>query len=402
MLMDATTESLTPEIRTETMVLNMGPQHPSTHGVLRLVLDLEGETVVRCVPHLGYLHTGFEKTFEDKTYHQCIPITDRMDYLAPLSNNLALCLGVEKLLGIEAPERAQYLRVILVELQRICSHLVWLGTHSLDLGAVTPFWYTFRERDQILDLFEELSGVRMMTSHIRIGGLALDVPPGWIEKLRDFLAVFPSRVDDYEGLLTRNPVFLQRARGVGELSAADAIALGASGPVARASGVAHDLRKAEPYCVYDRFEFDIPVGERGDVYDRYRVRIAEMRESHRIITQALEHLPEGDYKIQDWRYTLPPREAIKRSMEELIYHFKFVTEGIRPPAGEVYRPIEGPKGEIGFYLVSDGSPRPLRCRVRPPSFINLQALPKICEGRLVADLVAILGSIDIVLGEVDR
>ncbi|HHX40395.1 MAG TPA: NADH dehydrogenase (quinone) subunit D [Armatimonadetes bacterium] len=400
--MDATTESLTPEIRTETMVLNMGPQHPSTHGVLRLVLDLEGETVVRCVPHLGYLHTGFEKTFEDKTYHQCIPITDRMDYLAPLSNNLALCLGVEKLLGIEAPERAQYLRVILVELQRICSHLVWLGTHSLDLGAVTPFWYTFRERDQILDLFEELSGVRMMTSHIRIGGLALDVPPGWIEKLRDFLAVFPSRVDDYEGLLTRNPVFLQRARGVGELSAADAIALGASGPVARASGVAHDLRKAEPYCVYDRFEFDIPVGERGDVYDRYRVRIAEMRESHRIITQALEHLPEGDYKIQDWRYTLPPREAIKRSMEELIYHFKFVTEGIRPPAGEVYRPIEGPKGEIGFYLVSDGSPRPLRCRVRPPSFINLQALPKICEGRLVADLVAILGSIDIVLGEVDR
>jgi len=402
MRMGATTDSLTPEIRTETMVLNMGPQHPSTHGVLRLVLDLEGETVVRCVPHLGYLHTGFEKTFEDKTYHQCIPITDRMDYLAPLSNNLAFCLAVEKLLGIEAPERAQYLRVILVELQRICSHLVWLGTHSLDLGAVTPFWYTFRERDQILDLFEELSGVRMMTSYIRIGGLALDLPPGWLEKLREFLAIFPSRVDDYEALLTRNPVFLQRTRGVGELSAKDAIALGASGPVARASGIAHDLRKAEPYCVYDRFEFDIPVGERGDVYDRYRVRVAEMRESHRIITQALEQLPDGDYKLRDWRYTLPPREAIKRSMEELIFHFKFITEGIRPPVGEVYRPIEGPKGEIGFYLVSDGSPRPLRCRVRPPSFINLQALPKICEGRLVADLVAILGSIDIVLGEVDR
>jgi NADH-quinone oxidoreductase subunit D len=309
---------------------------------------------------------------------------------------------VEKLLGIEAPERAQYLRVILVELQRICSHLVWLGTHSLDLGAVTPFWYTFRERDQILDLFEELSGVRMMTSYIRIGGLALDLPPGWLEKLREFLAIFPSRVDDYEALLTRNPVFLQRTRGVGELSAKDAIALGASGPVARASGIAHDLRKAEPYCVYDRFEFDIPVGERGDVYDRYRVRVAEMRESHRIITQALEQLPDGDYKLRDWRYTLPPREAIKRSMEELIFHFKFITEGIRPPVGEVYRPIEGPKGEIGFYLVSDGSPRPLRCRVRPPSFINLQALPKICEGRLVADLVAILGSIDIVLGEVDR
>ncbi|HOQ30339.1 MAG TPA: NADH-quinone oxidoreductase subunit D, partial [Armatimonadota bacterium] len=308
--MGATTDSLTPEIRTETMVLNMGPQHPSTHGVLRLVLELDGETVVRCVPHLGYLHTGFEKTYEDKTYHQCIPITDRMDYLAPLSNNLAFCLAVEKLLGIEAPERAQYLRVILVELQRICSHLVWLGTHSLDLGAVTPFWYTFRERDQILDLFEELSGVRMMTSYIRIGGLALDLPPGWLEKLREFLAIFPSRVDDYEALLTRNPVFLQRTRGVGELSAKDAIALGASGPVARASGIAHDLRKAEPYCVYDRFEFDIPVGERGDVYDRYRVRVAEMRESHRIITQALEQLPDGDYKLRDWRYTLPPREAI--------------------------------------------------------------------------------------------
>ncbi len=391
-----------PEIRTETMVLNMGPQHPSTHGVLRLVLELDGETIIRCVPHIGYLHTGFEKTFEDKTFHQVIPITDRMDYLAPLSNNLAYCLAVEKLLGLEVPERAQYLRVILVELQRIASHLVWLGTHGLDLGAVTPFWHTFRERDMILDLFEGISGVRMMTSHIRIGGLALDILPGWADQLREFLRIFPKRVDDYEGLLTRNRIWVQRTQGIGVLSAADAIALGVSGPILRASGVAHDLRKAEPYCGYERFDFEVPVGQNGDVYDRYRVRLAEMRQSHRIITQALEGLPEGDFKIRDWRYTLPTRQEIKTSMEALIFHFKFVSEGFSAPVGEVYRPIEGPKGEIGFYIVSDGGRKPWRCRVRPPSFVNLQALPKIAEGRLIADLVAMIGSIDIVLGEVDR
>lgn len=391
-----------PELKTETMVLNMGPQHPSTHGVLRLVLELDGETVLRCVPHIGYLHTGFEKTYEDKTYHQCVPMTDRMDYLAPLSNNLAYCLSVEKLLGIEVPERAQYLRVILAELQRISSHLVWLGTHCLDLGAVTPFWYGFREREMILDLFEGLSGARLMTSHIRIGGLALDILPGWADKLREFLRIFPSRVDDYEALLTNNRIWVQRTQGVGILSAEDAISFGAVGPILRASGVKHDLRKAEPYSLYERFDFEVPVGTNGDVYDRYRVRVQEMRQSHRIITQALDGLPEGDFKIRDWRYTLPTREELKSSMEALIYHFKFVTEGFQAPVGEVYRPIEGPKGEIGFYIVSDGSRKPWRVRVRPPSFINLQTLPAMAEGRLVADLVAMIGSIDIVLGEVDR
>ena len=384
------------------MVLNMGPQHPSTHGVLRLVLELDGETVVRCVPHIGYLHTGFEKTYEDKTYHKCVPMTDRMDYLAPLSNNLAYALAVEKLVGIEVPERAQFLRVILVELQRISSHLVWLGTHALDLGAVTPFWHTFRERDMILDLFESISGTRLMTSHIRIGGLALDIPPGWETGLREFLRIFLARVDDYENLLTGNRIFQERTVGVGILSAADVIALSAVGPMLRASGVAHDIRKAEPYSGYERFTFDIPTRPNGDVFDRFKVRVEEMRQSHRIVTQAIDGLPEGDARGRDWRYTLPTREELKTSMEALIYHFKFVTEGFPAPVGEVYRPIEGPKGEFGFYLVSDGSNKPWRCRVRGSSFFNLQTLPKIAEGRLVADLVAMIGSIDIVLGEVDR
>lgn len=387
---------------TRTMMLNMGPQHPSTHGVLRLVLELDGEVVVRCVPHIGYLHTGMEKIMEEKRYQQAITVTDRMDYLAPMSNNLAFVLSVEKLLGIEPTERAEVIRVMMAELTRIKSHLVWLGTHALDIGAMSVFLYCFREREKILDLYEMVSGQRMMSSYIRVGGLMADLPEGFERAVRDFIAEFPQRVDEYEDLLTGNPLWTQRTVGVGVLKREEAIALGVSGPSLRASGVPWDIRKAWPYSGYDRFHFDISLGQNGDVYDRYRCRIFEMRQSTAIVRQCLDRLPKGPVNIDNPKIVPPPKPLVRRSMEALIHHFLLYSQGFAVPPGEAYVPIESPKGEIGFYVVSDGSTKPYRVRVRPPSLLNLQALPRMVEGRLVADVVAVIGSIDIVLGEVDR
>lgn len=390
------------QLKTETMILNMGPQHPSTHGVLRLVLELDGEKIVNCVPHMGYLHTGIEKTMENKTYHQAIVCTDRVDYLAPMSNNLAYCLAVEKLLDIEIPKRAQYLRVLLAELTRIKSHLVWLGSHALDLGAMSVFLYCFREREKIVDIYESLSGVRMMSSYIRIGGLAQEVSADFVPKVRDILETFPIRIQEYEDLLTDNPIFLNRTKNIGILSAEDAINIGVSGPNLRGSGVQWDIRKSSPYSSYQDFQFEIPTGKTGDVYDRYLVRVAEMKQSLKIIKQVIDTLPPGPIMAEAGKYTPPSRDAIKKNMEELIHHFLLMTVGFEPPVGEVYHSIEGPKGELGFYLVSDGTGKPYRVRIRPPSFINLQALPKLVIGHYVADVVAIIGSLDFVLGEVDR
>jgi NADH-quinone oxidoreductase subunit D len=386
----------------ERVVLSMGPQHPSTHGVLRLVLELDGETVIRAIYDIGYLHTGFEKSFERLTYSQDITLTDRMDYLAPLSNNLGFCLATEKLLELEIPAKAQFVRVILTELTRIQSHLVWLGTHAIDIGAMSVFLYCFREREDILRIFEMVGGQRMMTSYFRIGGLALEPPLGWLDRVEKFLKKFPGRVDEYEGLLTRNPIWMRRTQGVGVLSAEEAIAYGVSGPSLRGSGVKWDVRKAEPYSGYEKFNFDIPTRSEGDVYARYLVRLAEMRESIKIIRQAVDGLPEGPVKANAPHIVMPERESMKTSIEALIYHFKIVTEGFHPPVGEVYQSIESPRGELGFYMVSDGSPQPFRCHVRAPSFANLQALPKMIEGKLIADVVACIGSIDVVLGEIDR
>lgn len=386
----------------ERVILSMGPQHPSTHGVLRLVLELDGETVIRSLYDIGYLHTGFEKSFEDKTYSQGITLTDRMDYLAPLSNNLAFCLAAEKLLDLEIPPKAQWGRVLLTELTRIGSHLVWLGTHAIDLGAMSVFLYCFREREEILRIFEMVSGQRMMTSYFRIGGLALEPPLGWLKRVEKFAGTFPERAEEYENLLTRNPIWLRRTQGVGTISADDAIAVGLSGPSLRASGVEWDLRKKEPYSSYDKFDFKVPTRTEGDVYARYLVRIAEMRESLKIVRQAMEGMPEGRIKANAPHIVLPDRESMKTSIEALIYHFKIVTEGFHPPVGEVYQAIESPRGELGIYMVSDGSPKPFRCHVRAPSFANLQALAKMIEGRLIADAVACIGSIDVVLGEIDR
>jgi len=386
----------------EKVILSMGPQHPSTHGVLRLVLELDGETVVRSIYDIGYLHTGFEKSFETKTYSQCITLTDRMDYLAPLSNNLGFCLSVEKLLDLEIPPKAQWVRVLLTELTRIQSHLVWLGTHAIDLGAMTVLLYCFREREEVLKIFEMVSGQRMMTSYFRIGGLALEPPLGWLKRVKAFIDMFPPRIDEYEGLLTRNPIWLRRTQGVGAISGRDAVAIGLSGPSLRGSGVKWDLRKNLPYSSYDKFEFDVPTRAEGDVYARYMVRVAEMRESMKIVRQAMEGMPEGPIKAKAPHIVMPDRESMKNSIEGLIYHFKIVTEGFHPPVGEAYQAIESPRGDLGFYIVSDGSPRPFRCHLRAPSFANLQALPKMIEGRLIADVVACIGSIDIVLGEIDR
>ncbi|MGA3324166.1 MAG: NADH dehydrogenase (quinone) subunit D [Terriglobia bacterium] len=386
----------------ERVILSMGPQHPSTHGVLRLVLELEGETVLRAIYDIGYLHTGFEKSFESKTYSQGITLSDRMDYLAPLSNNLGFCLATEKLLGLEIPPRAQWIRVLLTELTRIQSHLVWLGTHAIDLGAMSVFLYCFREREEILHIFEAVSGQRMMTSYFRVGGLALEPPLGWLKGVEKFAKSFPARIDEYEALLTRNPIWLRRTQGVGYISAKDAIAYGLSGPSLRGSGVDWDIRKKEPYSSYEKFDFKVATRPEGDVYGRYLARVEEMRQSLRIVNQAVEGLPEGPVKADAPHIVLPERESMKTSIEALIYHFKIVTEGFHPPVGEVYQAIESPRGELGFYMVSDGSPKPFRCHVRAPSFANLQALPKLIEGRLIADVVACIGTIDIVLGEVDR
>ncbi|HEU5369181.1 MAG TPA: NADH dehydrogenase (quinone) subunit D [Ktedonobacterales bacterium] len=389
--------------RVDTMTINMGPQHPSTHGVLRLILTLEGETVVKTVPDIGYLHTGIEKTAESKNYFQSLVVTDRMDYLAPLSNNLGYSLAVEKLLGVEEmPAKAVYARVLLVELQRIASHLVWLGTSALDLGAQSVFLYCFREREMILDIFELVSGVRLMTSYIMPGGLQADLPPGFDQKVREFMRIFPERLNEYHTLLTNNQLWLERTKGVAALSKEDAIAWGCSGPVLRGSGVAWDVRKMFPYAGYEQFDFDIPVGSNGDVYDRYLVRMLEMGESLKIVKQALDGMPEGPYQISDRKVVPPPKWAVATNMEALIHHFKLYTEGYRPPKGEVYQRIESPKGELGFYLVSDGTARPYRMHVRAPSFANLEALPTMVEGELLSDIIAAIGSIDIVLGEVDR
>jgi len=386
----------------ERVILSMGPQHPSTHGVLRLVLELDGETVVRAMYDIGYLHTGFEKSFEDKTYSQGITLTDRMDYLSPLSNNLGFCLAVEKLLDIEIPARAQWIRVLLTELTRIQSHLVWLGTHAIDLGAMSVLLYCFRERETILHIFEMVSGQRMMTSYFRIGGLALEPPLGWLKLVEKFVKAFPARLKEYEDLLTKNPIWLKRTVGIGTLTADEAIAWGLSGPSLRGSGVDYDIRKKEPYSSYEKFDFKVPTRPEGDVYARYLVRIEEMRQSLGIVQQAMDGIPEGPIKANAPHIVLPDRESMKTSIEALIYHFKIVTEGFHPPVGEVYQAIEAPRGELGFYIVSDGSPKPFRCHVRAPSFANLQALPKMVEGRLIADVVACIGTIDIVLGEVDR
>ncbi len=387
----------------QTMVLNMGPQHPSTHGVLRVVLELDGETVVKARPEIGYLHTGIEKSCETLTYSQAITLTDRMDYLSPLSNNLGYCLGVEKLLGLTVPKRAQYIRVLLTELTRIASHLVWLGTHALDLGAMSVMLYCFREREEILRIFEIVSGQRMMTSYFRIGGLALEPPPGWLDPVARFAEIFPSRIQEYEELLTANPIWKLRTVGIGTIDPQDAVALGVSGPTLRAAGVSYDVRKFFPYSSYGDFEFHVPTRTESDCYARYLVRIAEMYESLKIVRQAMTKIPSEGPIIADAPGIVPPqRESMKTQMEALIYHFKIFTEGFSPPPGQVYQRIESPRGELGFFIASDGSPRPYRVKVRAPSFANLQALPKLAEGRMVADLVTCIGTIDIVLGEVDR
>ncbi len=386
----------------DTMELNMGPQHPSTHGVLRLVLDLDGEVVKRCRPDIGFLHTGFEKSFESHTYQQCIPYTDRMDYLAPLCNNLAFSLAAERLLGVEVPPRGQYLRVIMCELTRIASHLLWFGTSALDMGATTAFVYAWREREKILDINELVSGVRMHTSFIRVGGLLADVPDEFYAMVQEVLATFPRMLDEYEVLVTGNPIFRERTRNIGVISAADAINYGMTGPSLRGSGVPYDLRKARPYSSYDHFDFDVPIGEHGDVYDRYLCRMQEIRESLKIVDQAYNNLPSGPVNTPDRRVAMPPRNEINTSMESLIRHFKLSTEGFRPPAGQVYEAIESPRGELGFHIVSDGTNRPYRVKVRAPSFSNLAGLPFMARGELIADLVAVIGSIDIVLGDVDR
>jgi NADH-quinone oxidoreductase subunit D len=385
------------------MVLNMGPQHPSTHGVLRVVLELDGEIVLKARPVIGYLHTGIEKNMEAKTYSQAITMTDRIDYLAPLSNNLCYCLAVEKILGIEIPKRAQYIRVLLTEMTRIASHLVWLGTHAIDLGAMSVFLYTFREREEIMKIFEYVSGQRMMTSYFRIGGIALEPPPNWLDHIRRVIDSLPAHIDEYEGLLTNNRIWLGRTKGVGIISAEDAIAMGASGPMLRGSGVPYDIRKAFPYSSYEEFDFDIQTQTAGDCFARYQVRVAEIRESIKIVRQAMEKVPaEGPIKATAPGIIAPSREEMKSSIEGLIYHFKIYTEGFAPPPGEVYQAIESPRGELGFFVASDGSAHPYRVKVRAPSFINLQTLPKLCEGRLIADVVACIGTTDIVLGEVDR
>jgi NADH-quinone oxidoreductase subunit D len=386
----------------KTMILNMGPQHPSTHGVLRLLLEIDGETIVRIMPDIGYLHTGIEKTCEAKFYQQVVPMTDRIDYLCPMTNNLAYCLAVEKLLGLEIPPRAQWIRVMLNELTRINSHLVWLGTHAMDIGAMTVFLYCFREREDILRLFEAVSGQRMMTSYFRIGGLALEPPLGFFERVKDFNDRFPANIDEYESLLTSNPIWVGRTKGIAQLSAEGAIALCATGPTLRASGVDVDLRRDKPYSSYEKFQFNVPVSNDGDVFARYAVRVQELRESQKIVKQALEGIPEGPFKADAPHVVLPDREKMKTQMEALIYHFKIVTEGFTVPEGEVYLPVESPRGEMGYYVVSDGTAKPYRVHMRSPSFANLQTLRKMCEGRLIADVVAAIGSIDIVLGDCDR
>jgi len=389
-------------VEARTLHINMGPQHPATHGVLRIELEVDGETVVKARPVIGYLHTGIEKTMESKLYYKALPCTDRIDYLAPMMNNLGYCLAVEKLMGIEVPEKVKWARVMLAELTRIKSHLVWLGTHAIDLGAMSMIVYAFREREMIVDIYEACGGQRMMTSYFRIGGLANELPPDIDKLVRKFLKVMPERLSDYEKLLTHNPIFVQRTRSVAVISAENAINWSLSGPMLRGSGVKRDLRKDEPYSGYENFDFEIALGKNGDAYDRYLLRLEEIRQSLRIIQQALDGMPEGPYRAHVPGVVLPPKEDILHKMESLIFHFKIITEGFKAPRGAVYQGVESPKGELGFYIASDGTNKPNRVRVRPPSFINLAALPALVEGGLVADVICAIGTVDIVLGEVDR
>ncbi len=389
-------------IQGETVILNMGPQHPSTHGVLRLILELDGEVIVNVIPDIGFLHTGVEKNMEAKTYQKAEVMTDRLDYLNTMGNNLAYVMAIEKLIDLDVPPRAQAIRVILTELQRIASHLVWIGTSALDLAAMSVFLYAFREREMILDIFEMCSGQRMMTTYFRPGGLWRDVPVEFEDAVRNFVRIFPRRVDEYEALLTKNPLFLDRTVGIGKLSKEQALQYGVTGPTLRASGVAWDLRKVSPYMGYEQYDFNIPTHTAGDVYARYLVRVQEMRESIKIVQQALAKLPYGPVRSNNRKYVPPPRSEIGVSMEALIHHFKLWTEGFTPPKGAVYSAVESPRGELGVYLESDGSPKPYRVHWRTPSFDNLQVLPILAKGHLIADLVAIIGSIDIVLGDIDR
>ena len=391
------------DTRRHRMTLNMGPQHPSTHGVLRIVLELDGENIVSAVPDIGYLHTGIEKECEVKTWSQVVTLTDRVDYLSNLANNLVYALAVEKLIGdIEIPPKAQWMRVMMAEFSRLNSHLVWLGTHAIDIGAMTVFFYCFREREDILRIFEMFSGQRMMTSYIRPGGLALEPPRGWQQAVGKFINNFPSKIDEYDELLENNPIWLDRTKGVGMVPLEDLLDLGVTGPLIRAAGMKWDIRKSEPYSSYEKFDFEVPVHTENDVYARYRIRLEEMRQSTRIIKQALAGMPDGPFVADSPKIVLPEREKMKTQMEALIYHFKIVTEGYRVPAGEAYQVIESPRGEIGYYIVSNGTSRPYRVFMRTPSFGNLQALPSLLEGRLIADSIAALGSLDFVLGDVDR
>ena len=386
----------------EHMLVNIGPQHPATHGVLRLVLELEGETVKRCIPHIGYLHTGFEKLGEYRFYNQIIPLTDRTDYLAPMGNNVGLALAVEKLMGIEITERCRVLRVIACELNRIISHLVWLGTTGIDLGAFTPFLWSFQERERVYNLQEAWTGARLTPSVTRVGGMMADIPEGWEDGLREFCRTFPSTLKEVDTMFSRNAIWIGRTQGVGVLTAEQAINHSLSGPMLRASGVDYDVRKDRPYLGYEDYDFDVPIGEHGDIYDRYQVRLEEMWQSTRILGQALDRLKPGPINVSDPRLILPPKSRAMSDMEAMIFHFKQVMEGVKPPVGEAYMGIENPKGELGYYFVSDGTAKPVRWRIRPPSFINLSSLPAMCEGALLSDVIAINASVDIVMGEVDR
>jgi NADH-quinone oxidoreductase subunit D len=387
---------------TETMTLNMGPQHPSTHGVLRLVLELDGELITKITPHIGYLHRGVEKLSEHRTYHQILPLTDRLDYLAPMSNNLGYILAVEKLMAVEVPERAETIRIIMTELTRLESHLVWIACHALDIGAMTVFIYAFRERETIMETYELISGARMTSNFFRVGGLSQDVPDEFVKKVSDFMDVMPGYLDQYEGLLTTNPIWLKRTVGNGVISAEDAIDFGITGPALRGSGVDWDLRRDNPYSGYEKYQFQVPVGEKCDTYDRYKVRLIEMREACKIVRQGLDRLKPGPVLADCPQVCYPPKENVYNSIEGLIHHFKIASEGFPAPEGEVYQGVEAPKGELGYYIVSDGGNKPYRLRIRPPSFVNLQAIEKMAKGAMIADLVAVIGTLDIVLGEIDR
>jgi NADH-quinone oxidoreductase subunit D len=391
-----------PELEGEHMLINIGPQHPATHGVLRLVLELDGETVVRCVPHVGYLHCGFEKIGEYRQYNQIIPWTDREDYLNSIGNNVAFALGAERLFGIDITPRCEVLRVMAAELSRIASHLVWLGTTCIDIGAFTPFLWSFQEREKIYTMLERWVGARLTTSATRVGGMIADIPAGWTDDLANFTKTFPRTIDEVDRMLTKNAIWVGRTIGLGVMTPEEAVNYGISGSLLRASGVAYDVRKDFPYLGYETYDFEVPVGTAGDVYDRYLVRVEEMRQSIRILEQALKRLPDGPVNIDDPRVILPPKTKATSEMESMIHHFKVVMEGPRPPIGESYVAVESPKGEKGYYMVSDGTSKPVRWRIRPPSFVNLSAIPKMVEGHMLSDVIAINASIDIVMGEIDR